>query len=387
MLFLAQKRNRVVIEYLLLFSLGFLAAVLAGLLVAPAVGKRIAHFTENRIRATVPISTQELRARTDMLKAAYAAENARLGQDVRHEREKSVASELKAERLLGELKQEREEAETLSARIRELESENSALGQQIAHSQAELKAAQGALEEKQAVLDTREEQLAEMAARAEHLDGLLNTGKIDIVARETELDNLRSSLNILRNERDRLRDDIRLAEDRARYAEIRLEQDHGKIMNLHERLERELALNADHEDAIERRSNELEKLKESLKSFGLPEEEEPASVSNSISAAKPAVQSEGQREVVIDQERMAESVRRDAASISDALVNGDGSVSDDVMREEIASIAARMVALTAAREGASSPLLSLIDERNSDGSHERVSLAERSARLLSGEDA
>ena len=46
------------IEYALLFALGFLAATLTGLLVAPAIQKRIVKFTEARMRATMPLSPQ-----------------------------------------------------------------------------------------------------------------------------------------------------------------------------------------------------------------------------------------------------------------------------------------------------------------------------------------
>ena len=42
------------IEYALLFGLGFLTAILAGLLLAPAIHRRIVKFTEDRILATMP---------------------------------------------------------------------------------------------------------------------------------------------------------------------------------------------------------------------------------------------------------------------------------------------------------------------------------------------
>ncbi len=79
------------IEYVLLFSLGFLTAVLVTVLVAPAVRRRIVYFTENRIRATVPLSAAELKAQADMVRATYAAENAKLGVAVKREREKGLA--------------------------------------------------------------------------------------------------------------------------------------------------------------------------------------------------------------------------------------------------------------------------------------------------------
>ena len=90
------------IEYALLFALGFLAATLTGLLVAPAIQKRIVKFTEARMKATMPLSPQEVRAQKDMARAAFAAENARLSQSVRREREKRTLEMVRNERLLAQ---------------------------------------------------------------------------------------------------------------------------------------------------------------------------------------------------------------------------------------------------------------------------------------------
>lgn len=76
------------IEYAILFGLGFLTATLLALLIAPAIHRRIVAYTENRIRATMPISPQEVRAQKDMARALYAAENAKVRQELDTEREK-----------------------------------------------------------------------------------------------------------------------------------------------------------------------------------------------------------------------------------------------------------------------------------------------------------
>ena len=50
------------IEFVLLFALGFLAAALVGLIVAPIIQRRVVSLTERRIRASVPLSAAEIRA-------------------------------------------------------------------------------------------------------------------------------------------------------------------------------------------------------------------------------------------------------------------------------------------------------------------------------------
>ena len=74
------------IEYALLFGLGFLTALLAGLLLAPAIHRRIVKFTEDRIIATMPVSPGELRAQKDMVRAEMAAQVARTAHDLKQER-------------------------------------------------------------------------------------------------------------------------------------------------------------------------------------------------------------------------------------------------------------------------------------------------------------
>ena len=61
------------IEYALLFGLGFLTAAFLVFLVSPAVHRRIVWYTENRLKATMPLSPQEVRAQKDMARALYAA--------------------------------------------------------------------------------------------------------------------------------------------------------------------------------------------------------------------------------------------------------------------------------------------------------------------------
>ncbi len=85
------------IEYALIFGLGFLCAILLFHLIAPAINRRIVSYTEKRLRATMPMSPQEVRAQKDMARALYAAENARTRQEMDAEREKALALKFKNE--------------------------------------------------------------------------------------------------------------------------------------------------------------------------------------------------------------------------------------------------------------------------------------------------
>ena len=82
---------------------GFLAAALVALIVAPIIQRRVVTLTERRIRASVPLSVAEIRAEKDMARAAFAAENARLSVDLKHNRDLLTDSVARGTRLSNEL--------------------------------------------------------------------------------------------------------------------------------------------------------------------------------------------------------------------------------------------------------------------------------------------
>lgn len=391
------------IEYILLFSLGFLTAVLVTVLVAPAVRRRIVHFTENRIRATVPLSAAELRAQTDMVRATYAAENAKLGVAVKREREKGLAHELTADRLRGELKAAASEAASLSDQITNLRTELEVRGAELGERDSELERARAEIQVRDALLAEAERRAQELGIEAEHLGGFVDYGKIDLAVRETEIENLKSTINQLKGERDQLRNELKAAEQRARDAEFKMEESHGRVSSLKQRLDDEVARNAEMDESLDRRMRELEKLKEKLAGIARPaaaevaappldpeqagheEPDEPAPAASEGSDARSAKVDPQPAEM--DQPKFAESIRNDARNVADELAGPADPSRDGELRNEIASIAARMVALTATREGDESPLMGVLEAANSDPARGRISLAARAARALAGKDA
>ena len=87
------------IQFALLFGFGFLSAVLLVMILAPAVHRRVVVYTENRLKATMPISPSEVRAQRDMARAVYAAENARTKQELLQERDKAVGMQIRFDKL------------------------------------------------------------------------------------------------------------------------------------------------------------------------------------------------------------------------------------------------------------------------------------------------
>ena len=391
------------IQYALLFGLGFLTAALLVFLIAPAIHRRIVWFTEKRLRATMPLSPQEVRAQKDMARALFAAENARSEQALTQQRDKTVALQIhngklqqEASRLAAGNTESQTRIDDLEVEAGELRSRLRREESYISQLKSSIHAAEQASVEKEADIDGLRKRMTKMAADADNL-------KIDLATRETEIESLKLRINTLRDERDTLHQDLNAASLRAADAEQSHRQESDKNKRLEERLDREIAANADKETAIERHAQDVVRLKErleaavkesrevnkALRAAGIAPPKKPVktpklsavsmiadTADNQTNAAEP------ERTVEDDIAKMTEEVRNRAAALSDRLSKARSPTHDEAMREEIATIAANMVALTALNEGPSSPIRSLLQDSAEKNPNDRVSLADRAAAII-----
>lgn len=144
------------IENLMYFALGLLAAGLVALIIMPAVWKRAVRLTKRRIEAATPITLAEFRADKDQLRAEFALSTRRLEMNVETLRKRLAEqlSDVNQKRTdLGALKAEREkhmaivgELEArqvdLRARIIELEKEGTDLAQRLRMREREVESRQ-----------------------------------------------------------------------------------------------------------------------------------------------------------------------------------------------------------------------------------------------------
>ena len=135
-----------IIEYIMYFLLGFLAAGLIALAIGPAIWNRAVRLTRRRIEAATPVTLSEFRADKDRLRAEHAVAVRRLDMRVAALRERmaqqivaldAAATELRA------LRTERDEQfstiesykvreQELIVRIRDLERDGAALAARLA---------------------------------------------------------------------------------------------------------------------------------------------------------------------------------------------------------------------------------------------------------------
>ena len=397
------------IEFALLFALGFLTAAILGLLAAPVVHRRIVRFAEDRLKATMPLSPQEVRAQKDAARAGYAAENARISQTLKRERDKSVALLLENGVALKEAQNLAGENADLNAQIADMNVEAADLRSAARQRELDIERLKTTLSElerdssqKSAEISLLNHQLDSVSANADSL-------KIDVAAFGTEAENLKTRIAGLRDEREQLRNELKAESIRARELEARLARDDLRIRQFEAKLAREMAVNADKDNFLERRAAEIGRLKTKLKDttaelrdairtiraagIALPSPKEKAEPVADSPAPREELRPDGQEKLETtpspatgDQAAPSEQVRDRAAALAEQLIHSKTTAQDDAFREEIAGIAATMVAMTAKREGEVSPIPSLLAAENATPGEATTSRASRARALLSPED-
>jgi chromosome segregation ATPase len=383
-----------VIEYALLFGLGFLAAAFLVFLVSPAVHRRVVWYTENRMRATMPLSPQEVRAQKDMVRALYAAENARTTQDLIREREKSMSLQLKHDQIARDAGHFASEISALQSQIADMSVEAAEQRSHLRKDENYISQLKTSLHIAEQASAAKESEIDALRIRLNKIVEQTDNLKIDMAARETEIESLNFRSNALRTERDELRQDVSLLQKRAKDAEQKLTQQEHTVIRLEDRTQRDKASIADKETLLGRRQQEVTKLKEQVKAANadlrkanralraaglaplalVPTSEKPA--------AEDAQMSELDTAAVAA--RLAEEVRARSAAVSEEILSARlNSSSDGAIRTEIATIAADMLALTAINEGQASPIRALLPDNKEAKEGERIDLAQRAATILS----
>lgn len=393
------------IEFALLFALGFLTAALLGLLAAPVVHRRIVRFAEDRLTATMPLSPQEVRAQKDAARAGYAAENARTSQTLKRERDKNVALLLQNGSTLKETQRLAGENADLHAQLADMNVEAADLRSAARQLEQNIERLKATLTDVERESVKKNIDITTLNRQVDHLTGDMDSLKIDVAAHDAEAENLKSRIAGLKDEREIMRNDLKAESTKARELEVRLARDETRLKQFETKLTREMAANADKDSFLERRGSEIERLKakvrdagtdlreasKALRAAGLtmpvrrekkPVASDPATDGTLGTESNTDAQNTMSPVAVIDLTVPADYARNRAAALTEQLMNSTSSAHDDAMREDIADIAATMVALTAAKEGPGSPIPSLLSTAGTQPNVPDKSLAARARDML-----
>jgi chromosome segregation ATPase len=343
-----------VIEYTLLFGMGFMAAALLAMLLAPAIHRRVVHYTENRLKATMPLSPQEIRAQKDMVRALYAAENAKTQHELTREREKAIGLKLQNETLSADAGRLVAENQDLKTQIDEMSTEAADLRSGLRRADLDLASVRETLKRVEIATAAKDVELEVRANRIGRLISDIDHMRIEAMSRDTEIDTLKTRIQFMRDEREDLRRENKLLIKRAKDAEIRLTQEEHKVLRLEDHLARDAAERADAGSALERRQRELADLKAKLKAAN-------AQLRNAQRSLKQAglPLPETTEDTLIDEptptrrispELLENDIRHRQTALTERLLKATSAAEDGELREELGDIAAKMILLTSMRE-------------------------------------
>ena len=254
----------VLIEFILFVALGFFAAALIGMVVTPAIYNRVVKLTERRMRSTVPLNVAEIKAAKDMERASFAAENARVSVELRKEREQLTKQTAGNSRLSQTVIEMRSQKLELQKILDNSKQENGRLRSDLRIEEARLEKAREAIKDAQKFNDDKEKQILLMLDKANYLSTEVHSLRIEGATKDTESENLRSTIDSLHNEHHRIRNDQSELQNRADKLKVELDVERGKTIKLEKHLRTATTQLANRDQKLATRHEEIKRLKEKM---------------------------------------------------------------------------------------------------------------------------
>jgi hypothetical protein len=382
-----------VIQSALFFALGFLCAAFLALMVVPAVWRRAVALTRRRIEASMPLTLNELQAEKDALRAEHAMAVRRLEMSVKSLKGKVASQIIDINREREETRRLAQERDRRDEAIAGLEEKGTELDAALGRAEQEMHGLAEALTEARREIGERKAELDRSGLALSDANLESSNRQIELVARETEIARLMGDVGMLHDQRKQGEQKLRdLASDHKSIQEA-LKAERRRSAEFERRLERAMATVADREEALERRERELTRLREEKVKKGILDmagqsgasdmaegDIEPAADDAGREGTEPAYDRRHLEERLTALTRENRKLRAEmTARQGDAAAAGGDEAGDTTLRERIDSLAAEMVALTAALEGPDSPIDTLIgagSEAVPEGEN-RPSLADR----------
>ncbi|MER8432772.1 hypothetical protein [Mesorhizobium caraganae] len=351
------------VQSILFFALGFLCAGFLALLVAPAIWRRAGALTRRRVEASVPRTLAEIQADKDSLRAEFAMTTRRLEISVKTLREQ-------ANEQLVEISRGREALKGLAVERKDKKQALTELGEKnelLLHREQQIQQLTDKLVQAERMMEKRALELEKLEHMYDDASFSSSNRQIKLVARESELEKFANDISVLRGQRKEAekRHQEVVAESKATRDSLKAEK--KRTADLEKKLERLLATLADREDKLDRREKELVRLRERLKgeaaggavAAGLVGAQDNAPAGNN-DVDKVLAKLEGDRERL---EARLTTLARENKRLktelggSETTRNGDDERSaGDALREQMNTLAAEVVSLTAKLEGPDSPI-------------------------------
>jgi chromosome segregation ATPase len=386
----------VMIESVMYFGIGFLAAALLGLLFVPLVHNRAVRLTMKRLEAATPVSIAEIRADKDQLRAEFAMSTRRLEMSVEKMKAKTTTQLAELGKKTDAINQLKRELGEKTAAIFALEARDKTLRDQLRASEEEFQIKSSGLRDAERQLSDKESELTKLLGELGERSLVADNQRTEIATFRTQVEAMK--LSVADYERAVAETENRLSRERsdAESAGKELIEARAKLGDLGTRatdLERQLYVHQTEAEILNRRVQELEnrlgeqgrllaerdylldRTQAELEAARKTETDLRSELSASGNRSSGAVdrfrteisELEAQLTAAIDErtklQREISTMKRDTESTWAAE-----RVENALLRERINDVAAEVARLTAALEGPGSPIESMLVEAAGDRS-------------------
>src|SRR5580700_937904 len=254
-------RRSVMIEPVMYFGIGFLAAALLGLLFVPLVHNRAVRLTMKRLEAATPVSIAEIHADKDQLRAEFAMSTRRLEMSVEKMKAKTTSQLAELGKKTDAINQLKKELGEKTATIFALEARDKTLREQLRATEEEFEIKSGSLREAERHLADKEAELNKLLGELGEQTLVADSQRTEISAFRTQVEAMKVS--VADYERAVAETEQRLTRERADAETTgnELTDARGKLGDLGSRtteLERQLVVHQSEAELLNRRVQDLE---------------------------------------------------------------------------------------------------------------------------------
>jgi chromosome segregation ATPase len=376
------------IEPIMFFGIGFLAAALLGLILIPLVHNRAVRLTMRRLEAATPLSMAEIQADKDQLRAEFAMSTRRLEMSVEQMKTKTTSQLAELGKKTDAINRLKIELGEKTAAIFALEAREKALQDQLHTTEGEHSVKIGSLREAERMLADKQAELAKLASDLDERSVHADSQRIEMVTLRTQIEAMKD--RVADREKEAKDIEARLTRERidAAAASSELGEERGKVEVLGDKvgqLQRALVVQTTEAEILGRRVQELEtRLAEQMKV--LSDRESELNQTRDQVAALRKTETDLRGEIATSENRYriaTENLRNEKTKVDTQLARAQGAqgdlqnqiaamkreaeqswqaerVENALLRERINDIAVEIARLTVALEGQPSPIEAML---------------------------
>ena len=249
------------IETIMFFGLGFLAASLVGLIIIPFVHGRAVRLTVRRLEAATPLSMAEIQADKDQLRAESAMSARRLEMSVEQLKNKTTSQLAELGKKSDAINRMKIELGEKNATIFSLEAREKAVKEQLRATEEEFAAKTELLRGAEQALTNKQAELARINQELNDRSMTADSRQVELVAVRTQIEQLKGRVGDAEKEFSTTQ--ARLAQERAdsERATQELIEARSRVENLSQRvtdLDRQLIVQVKEAEMLGNRVNDLE---------------------------------------------------------------------------------------------------------------------------------